>query len=272
MRKTPQHTNGLNPLQRLSQKGKALQLLVGTAVIGLVVSAVMIYMNRTQENEFGFPVANEMEQLLEMATLEDKFCLVKFDAPYCFPCTHDNPSEGKTFFKSVSDQYVMYQLNALDLNGEGPLLTRHYAVTTLPTWLVLNADGEEVFRWETSTIPPIETLGQLEALRDVPVSATNRYEPVEGDHAEPERNDMFTLNWQGGLSYWEAIRKAEQLEPLVLESVWTQPDSSGSWSVCSGTYHGMIEARESRLFHTEWREHPLQIVPLKESGWQLPSY
>lgn len=269
MRKSPKHNNGINPLQRLTKKAKLVQLFVYTSLIGLMASAVLIFLDQSQKNDFGFYAAGDLDQLLEMSSNEDKYCLVKFDAPYCFPCTNDNPLDGKTYFESVADQYVMYQLNALDLTGEGPMLTKHYRVEVLPTWLVLNPVGEEVYRWESSGVPQIETLGRLEALREVTVPTVD----IQRDEIEDTApNQVFTLNWQSRLSYWDAIRMAEKLEPMVLESVWTQPDSTGTWTVCSGTYHGIQEARESRLFHTEWREHPLQIVPLKESGWKLPSY
>jgi len=163
----------------------------------------------------------------------------------------------------------MYRLNALDLDGEGPTLTMHYDVEVLPTWLVLNAEGEEVFRWESQGFPPVETLGRVEALRGITASTDNTVQ--FSGNPEEATEEIYTLNWQSNLSYWDAIKLAERLEPLVLESVWTQPDSSGTWTVCSGTYHGIIEARKSRLFHTEWREQPLEIVRLRESGWQLPS-
>lgn len=270
MRKSPKHNNGINPLQRLSHRSKIVQVFTYLSIMALMVSAALIFLDRSQKNEYGFYATSEINQLLETSAKEDKYSLIKFDAPYCFPCTHDNPIDGKTYFESVADQYVMYQLNALDLAGEGPQLTKYYKIEVLPTWLVLNSEGVEVYRWESYGLPPAEKLGQLEALRELTVPAPAAQRSFE----EPEilSEQVFTLNWQSNLSYWDAIRMAEKLEPMVLESVWTQPDSSGAWSVCSGTYHGIIEARKSRLFHTEWREHPLQIVPLKESGWELPSH
>ncbi len=269
MRKSPKHSHGITPLQRFSQQSKVVQVLTYSSLIGLAVSALLVFMGRNQENEFGFLTADRLDQLLEMAVNDDKYCIIKFDAPYCFPCTHDNPTDGKIYFQSIADRYVMYQLNALDLDGEGPQLTQHYEVDVLPTWLFLNSDGEEVYRWESSSIPPIKTLDRLEALRELTASTAS---VPPGVVEEPLSEQIFTLNWQSGLSYWDAIRMAEKLEPMVLESVWTQPDSSGTWTVCSGTYHGIMEARQSRLFHTEWREHPLEIVPLKAAGWHLPSY
>lgn len=268
MRKSSKHNNGTRPSQRISSKSVITQLLVDAGIIGLIAASIFLFLTSTEENEYGIPIVPDMEQLLETATVEDKYCIIKFEAPYCFPCIYDKPVDGKAYFESITDKYVMYELNALDLTGEGPGLTQHYSVDLLPTWLVLNSQGQEVFRWESSGNPPIETLNRLEALREI---AT----PVAGPIAFRESPEMladqiFTLNWQTNLSYWEAIRAAEQLEPLVLESVWTQPDSLGTWTVCSGTYRGIIEARKSRLFHTEWREQPLKIVKLKEYGWQLP--
>lgn len=270
MRKSPESSHRIHPLQRLSQRPNVIQILAFTAVGTLIVSAIFIFVIHTQENEYGFPVATDMEDLLEMSSLEDKYCLVKFEAPYCFPCTHENPIDEKAYFQSVADQYVMYQMNALDLDGEGPDLTRHYEVKVLPTWLVLDSQGEEVYRWESRSVPPVETLERLEALREIPAS-TDYARESKGEQ-DFGTDQMLTLSWQTNLSYWDAIRVAEQLEPMVLESVWTQPNSSGSWTVCSGTYKGITEARKSRLFHTEWRENPLEIVVLKESGWTLPEH
>lgn len=252
--------------QRNLLTDRTVQTLYALGVVGLIISALLIFFDRTVVNQYGIPSADTLDELLDKAAHEEKYSIIKFEAPYCFPCGNSSPEQNKAHFQSLAEKCFMYEVNALDLGGEGPSMAQHYGVSSLPTWLVLDENGQEVRRWEASGLPPVESL-LVTSSSSAPLASAG----TSTQHYHDDESEKFTLMWHDHLSYWESIRMAEQLESLVLESVWTQPDSLGNWTVCSGTYTDIIQARNSRMFHTEWREQPLRIVALKESGWALPS-
>lgn len=234
-----------------------------SGLAGLMAIALWQFVAARSVNEYGLHEAFSYDRLLRAAQLEDGYCLLKFDAPFCYPCSFSDAKGTRGAYGSLLDSYVMYELNALDSSGEGANLRDHYSVTKLPTWLVLNHEGQEVRRWEQVVPPSASELEKLETLREIPDAHTQ-------ESSQAESIPPFSLRHLGDLTYWEAITFAREIEPVILEPVWIQPEASGQWSVCSGLYRSIGEAEVSKAFHEGWEGRPVDIIALKADLWTLP--
>lgn len=257
------NSNRHSPRQVQKFIQRLLVITVASGLTAMIAIAVWQYQSIRNVNELGLREAQSYGQMLEMARLEDGYCILKFKAPYCFPCSFSEPDDVEGDFHTLADRYVMYELNALDLTGEGADLVHHYLVTKLPTWLVLNSDGEEVKRWEQPEPPLVAELKRLEAMRELAG-------PASQQHFSQNARNKYALQHLGELTYWEAITYAEEIEPVVLESVWIQPEENGRWAVCSGVYDTAEAAETSKAFHEGWEGRPVEITSLLVDGWNLP--
>ncbi len=237
-----------------------MAFLLGAALLAVFLSE--------QTTEEGFHTARNWESLLARTALEDKLTILRFSAPYCYPC-HTTSLPPAQISEDLRESFLMYQLNALDLVGEGYQLSRHYEIEVLPTLLVIDGAGEELSRWEdmAAHVLPLAALDQLSHLRELPGKEALPANVSVAQVPEPR----YGLKWQDGLRYWEAVEIAENLEGSLLEAIWIQPDASGRWEVLSGVYATKEEARIAQSFLEEWGGEKAEVKPLIDRGWTLPS-
>ncbi len=249
-----------SPGTRLGSKLSLREWLVTGGTVAVLVAALWLVIRPAQDLPLGLESAESLEALLDKASTEEKWSILWFKAPYCFPCHEASLSWKSSAWSSWKRQFLVYEINALELGGEGQRLVAHYGVKSLPAWVVVDEEGREHYRQEGGNTPEPSSLADLLAANQ---------EAFQVLTPEPRSSEWLALSWVKDKPYWAAIVYAESLEPSVLEPVWIQ-QSSGGWQVLSGKYANREEAEVALQFLQNWEGQSPEITRLGLNAWSLP--
>ncbi len=249
------------PFSRSRLARRMIFSLMSAGLVGLLSVIIFVILRQAPVKEFGLPEATSYESLLDHAQQEGKLSLLKFEAPYCYPCAFGEHVSEAALLGDLAEQVSMYTINALDLSGEGRGLADHYNIRQVPAWLVLDPSGNELARWEGDVLPSYSALEQLSSGAD-PLPKMIKEGAVE--------KNRFGLLMGETPNFWAVLALAEELEPVLLESVWMQPMEDGRWGVVAGNYRTAAQAVAFRDYRFFGQEKRMDVVPLKMVAFRLP--
>ena len=231
-------------------KSQRIKLVLGYSILGsLFLSVLMVTF-------WSSPTASSLPALFQELESSGNMSLIGFRAPYCYPCYESKKGIHPAEIDSLMGLYSYYDINALDLQGEGNQLAQHFGIMELPAWILIDEEGNVTQRW-----------GVEDQTRLVASAQSNQVQ---------RRDDLkaiahtYSISWKKDLGYWQAIEYAELLEPATLEPVWIQQQSPEKWEVLSGRYESEKDAETAQTFITIWNSESTQITTLKPGGWALP--
>ena len=234
--------------------------LASGGALSVLAAALWLYTRPAQDYPLGLESAESLDALLDKAEPEGKWSILWFKAPYCFPCHEASLSWKSAAWAPWKGKFLVYEINALELGGEGQRLVAYYGVKALPAWVVIDQQGREHYRQEGGNTPDPASLANLLAAQD---------DSFQAFSPEPGPSEWLALSWANDLPYWGAIVYAETLEPSVLEPVWIQ-QGIGGWQVLSGKYAGREQAEIALKFHENWEGQTPEISRLGLDAWSLP--
>jgi len=95
-------------------------------------------------------ISQDYQQLIEQISGEGKYALLKFGAKWCTPC---QIMKETVFQDEEVNQYLDQHFKSMSIDVDhfdGYNLKQYYAVDQIPTFVILNAKGEEINRYSRS--------------------------------------------------------------------------------------------------------------------------
>lgn len=228
-----------------------------------------------QKNTFSSTFWNQdIDAVWDKAKTEDKLCFIKFSTPYCYTCDKWNSSisANSKIKQTITDNYVPIEIDFYDENKELNELAQRYDVTSVPTVIITDSDGNEVKR--ISNLPEDniweEVLEETHALRTVPIHASPfaeemKYSTKKNEITPLQLSDKimeYGLVVGEGKGYWETVALADRQKGFWENGIWVLPKSKNSYQVVIGPFASKREAKTVRKFLEIWDGNSGKIKPL----------
>lgn len=261
--------------QQITSTGLSVRQKVARAALfasGVVaMAAVGFWQYQKQQTS-----ASAMQEMLSVASREDKLGLVIFSTDYCYPCDQlQQAMQGEEVKTVLSDHYVPITTDVYQ-SDMGRELARTYKVKAFPCVVVLDSEGAEVKRldqpgdWKKLD----RVLRKFAELREAPIatpdtpeSAPAELEPV-GETVKPGERvgvelDLFS-------NYKDARRMAGIRSREWKGQIWIHPDAKGKFHLVAGMFSGKKEAMATLRMMKLWDGFEGKMVKLQEGAVIYP--
>ncbi|RMG59062.1 MAG: hypothetical protein D6722_22790 [Bacteroidetes bacterium] len=201
-------------------------------------------------------------QTLSEARLEGKLCVVRFYTDYCYPCEawESRLQQDHKLFELLEAAYVLYEIDPWHTFNGGRELAERYHITTYPTLLITDADGQELARYSALEGP--STLRNA-LVAKAHASPSHYFNPdVE---SLPPMQPVFGLSLGNKDSYEEARTWASQEALGWAKGVYIEPHGTG-YRLVLGSFATKQEAKVTQHFLEVWEQRKTRLTPLSPDG------
>lgn len=225
----------ISPIFNLRLLGKSL------ATIFFLASVLVL---RFQDQEVILFEEGKFEENLQNAQKADKLCYVKFYTDFCYPCekADEKLRSSPRLVQLLTDYFVATQIKGWAGNETDRLLAKKYHITSYPTVLITDSEGNEIDRRhiQTSEAEWADFLEQTDGLRTAPVVT-----PVSDERVNNrwKKKQEFGLIIKSDPDYLTSRKTAEKVSETWKKGVWIFPGKTGGFQTVIGPFADQKEAK-----------------------------
>ena len=133
-------------------------IILLTIIIVTLISTNVLF---AENNENSLNICDNYTKAMDNAKLENKSIILVFDQKSCSWCEvfKKNTLENKDVIERLNSNYIT---TIIDIN-KNPEVASKYSVYGTPTIVILNSEGDEIYRNE-GYLPPDEFLKKIEEI------------------------------------------------------------------------------------------------------------
>jgi len=204
---------------------------------------------------------------------QQRYCLVLFGTDFCHPCSEleSRLSHSEEVQQLIKSQFVPYKIDAFSRETGGVELAERYDVYSLPSMLVTDAEGKELYRFsgvfEVGEI--LRYLKKLPPYGSLPDSsqATPAIQYLQGKGIS-RLTDLYALKVAELYDYGSARMLALEHSHIWDKGIWIHHSSNGQYELLLGAFDSEYKARVTARLLRAWDQIETQIVPL-QADWEL---
>jgi len=261
---------------RLSKK---LFRPLGTLLVLSAMVAGLFQMSEQQVEQIAY-TEGSFEEALARAAEADRLCFVSFETEFCYPCrTFEHRIQTNPELKDIiQQQYTPYRIDPLNTYTGGKNLARMYGVEHLPTLLITDSGGREIFRVEEEAqwdslkmvleshaslrVPPkFVTPSLLGKRASAPLHIAK--DSLSDMGFEEMYNRRYSLSLGKYDSYQDARDAAKDRQSSWNQSIWIQPRGQ-KFELLIGSFESKKAAKVTRKFLQLWEDVSTKVAPLRD--------